>query len=318
MAAKSAFAWWTNELRSLVPSNPGVRNEETEVARLRRVSGVWQIDGGPNSQLEIASEPNPVELCLPREAVVFRKVSLAARDRRSIWEIVADQIEGLSPWPPESVAYDIFESGRTADQVQYKIAITPRATIEEARAFAEERGFALRSAVIESNDGVPCAFRVEQFEGHGRSTGRVLLAVATVVAIWVGSFAAIGAVQGTQISALEAQEAEWRVRLSATADPSAKVAAVKSTRLAAQRLASQTLSSDMLAELTARIPDDVVLFSLRRSGSEVEISGFAKDASRLLAALKSSPLIQDVRYAAAIERREASAPEKFTIEVDLK
>ena len=74
---------------------------------------------------------------------------------------------------------------------------------------------------------------------------------------------------------------------------------------------------DVLAELTARLPDDTWLTDLRLSDVHMQLSGYASSAATLVPIIENSPMFEGARLSGPVLPDSSMQRERFSIEADL-
>ena len=86
---------------------------------------------------------------------------------------------------------------------------------------------------------------------------------------------------------------------------------------AATQRAALPLVVDVLAELTARLPDDTWLTDLRLSDAHMQLSGYANSAATLVPIIENSPMFEGARLSGPVLPDSSVQRERFSIEADL-
>jgi general secretion pathway protein L len=149
----------------------------------------------------------------------------------------------------------------------------------------------------------------------GRSTGRLLFALI-VVAIGLGA-AQVHLEFRQQARLLAAYEA----RLAESRDAALRVEELKTelsqllarTRYVAQRKQAQPLVSEVLSEVTERLPDDTWVSQFQVKGDHVTLSGYSASASALIEGLEASDMLSQVRFTSPITLDSRQGVERFNL-----
>ncbi len=143
-------------------------------------------------------------------------------------------------------------------------------------------------------------------EMHKRLSGNRIrsLAIAMallVVAVGFALFSGLSARERLQ-ERMDSEIAILRPRAAMAEALQGRIARIGSASAAAKTAQGGMDPLAVLGVLSKRLPGDVVVMSIRGSGSEWQISGTAKDAAAIIPALDSDPTIKDVRFLAGTSR----------------
>jgi Tfp pilus assembly protein PilN len=140
----------------------------------------------------------------------------------------------------------------------------------------------------------------------------VLYVLAAAIELW-GVHRELAAVQA-QRAAIRPQVSATLIGRSSLEDAYQRLAAIA----AAQRSAPHW--APMLAELSARLPEDAYLTTVRTRGDSLVVDGLAASASKVFTAIDASPRLAGVRAPAPVRRQapEGEDPmERFTLAATL-
>ncbi len=163
------------------------------------------------------------------------------------------------------------------------------------------------------------AVRAEQRASIAR--GAIAVAAAAVILFTASAGVELWGVN-RDLRAVRAERAAIRSQVSATLigrtsveDAYRRIAALAGAQRAAPHWAP------VLAELSARVPDDAYLTAFHVRGDSLVVDGLATSAGRVFDAIEQSPQLSDVRAPAPVRReaQENSPPmERFTIAAQLR
>lgn len=331
-----AFGWWIGELARVL---------EPLAARHGRRAGFvlvesggryecWRISGRDATLLaavpagELATSDlakkvrsRPVELRLDAAHVLDRTLSLPGASRQFLDAILRHQIERLTPWAADRVAFDyeIADAGDGSDEAQMRIRLvaTAKETVARALAALEAAGLSAQ-AVGTAADPLDQASSID-LQDSSKTERRD--ALRRTVATGIAGFAAVAVLLGGFLS--------WQVyrlsgesgALSEAVDARRAVIAEAVARTASsadhQKLAARKARSLamvlLLDELSRRIPQDTYLTELAVEGATVRINGLSAQAPELIAVIESSPMLSGAQFAAPTTRAEDGLADSFQI-----
>ncbi|MEJ8574479.1 PilN domain-containing protein [Microbaculum marinum] len=260
-----------------------------------------------------------VELRLDPDQVLDKHIGLPAAGQQYIEAILRHQIERLTPWSADNVAFDyVVGEGMASDgQVPIRLVATARGTVAEAIRPFSEAGVRLER-VGTAGDPVGEASPVDlQDSGKAervsalRRTVSLSLAAAAVVLIALGGLQSWRAYVAAQ-EFDEVQDAVDR-RRAVIAEAVARTTASDEYRALSARKSSSLPMVVLLDELSATIPDNTYLTELNVEGNTVRINGVSREAPALISLLEDADALVDARFAAPTTRAESGKSDTFQI-----
>ncbi|MDX5298031.1 MAG: PilN domain-containing protein [Gammaproteobacteria bacterium] len=265
-----------------------------------------------------------LDLYVPADRVLHRNLRLPSETRDSLREVLGYQLARLTPFPVEKLYFDVRASDQDLpeDQLDAQLCAIPRDEID-ATLLQVER---LTHLPVARLLYTPSA-EAEPFNlfGHSRARsplwrrlnfncvlmGILLLLVGAAVALPLYKKHAFVLERKQQIAELQrsVQDVEQK-----QAQLSAGLALVNT--LVAQRQATVTLS-DILAELTEIVPDNIYLRDLRVQGGKITISGSGTDVVGLIEQLNASPIFDGARFTSSVSRNARTGEDQFSAVFDL-
>jgi general secretion pathway protein L len=337
----SFLAWWGGELRALLPPRwrrafgggadwfvleqrggewcLGRANREETLAR-------WDSHGDAATQQAalkqalhgIDRDDLRLALGLPAAAGLRRIVALPLAARDNLQQVMAFEVDRQTPFRAEQVYYAAREVKQAAAEgrIAAELIAIPRPAVDPLLAQLGTLGVRV-DAVDLLLDGrragvnlLPPAQRTHRRHPRLRLNlalaAASLLLLALVLGQWLHNRQAALDTMQSQVDAMrgEAQQvAALRQQLQDNAGAAGFLA----------RRKQQTVSMlALLQELTRRLPGDAWLerFSVDNSG-QLGFQGQARQATRLVDALKDSPLIRDAGFQGSIQPDPASGKERF-------
>lgn len=263
-----------------------------------------------------------LEIVLPVEAVLSRRVHLPAAALHRLREAVGFQLERLLPLKSELVYFGCAVVSRDESQRRLLVEI-----VETRRSLADELvegclavGIARVSLVSATDTAGRRAVSLLDRVGARTDTQRSPLdrwlawtAVALAVAV-----AAVGMGQyHAENLRLEARMQALKVRANTADDIRDSLQSrIERIHFLAERVRGPD-AAFVLAELTRLLPNDAWVFQYQAEGDQLHISGFAKDGSALSALLSKSALFGDVSLRSAVKAPGADG-ERFDIAIRVK
>jgi general secretion pathway protein L len=269
---------------------------------------------------------------IPAERALRRRLQLPLAVAENLRESIGFDIDRLTPFRAEEVVYQARIAGidRQRGQVACELTVVPRATVDAALKRAsvlgirpdrvavepEEAGTASPSETAAAPIYLPVALggRVDRWlpwRLPAALVGLILLLAAAGLYLHFDRSDAV-------LAAYAAETAKYRKAADAAAKLREQVQTLARTRAAAatQREALP-LVVDVLAELTALLPDDTWLTDLRLSDAHMQLSGYASSAATLVPVIENSPVFQGARLSGPVLPDASMQRERFSIEADL-
>jgi len=349
------FGWWFGELRACIPPVLRrlvagrrrrlyllLRDEVTELyeesgGKPRVFASLEQDapDAAARVLLQRLQDKGPwaeILAVIPAERALRRRLQLPMAVAENLRESIGFDIDRLTPFRAEEVVYQTWIAGmdRQRAQITCELTVVPRATVDAALKRAgilgirpdrvavepEEEGAASPAETAPSRIYLPVVLggRVDRWLPWRLPAALAGLAVLLALAGLYLHFDRSDAV----LAAYAAETAKYRKAADATAKLREQVQTLARTRAAAatQREALP-LVVDVLAELTARLPDDTWLADLRLSDAHMQLSGYASSAATLVPIIENSPMFQGARLSGPVLPDASMLRERFSIEADL-
>ena len=349
------FGWWFGELRACIP--PVLRRlvagrrrrlylllrddvtdfYEESAGKPRVLASLEQDapDAAARVLLQRLQDKGPwaeILAVIPAERALRRRLQLPLAVAENLRESVGFDIDRLTPFRAEEVVYQARIAGidRQRGQVVCDLTVVPRATVDAALKRAgllgirpdrvavepEEAGTASPAETAAAPIYLPVALggRVDRWlpwRLPAALAGLVLLLAAAGLYLHFDRSDAV-------LAAYAAETAKYRKAADAAAKLREQVQTLARTRAAAatQREALP-LMVDVLAELTARLPDDTWLTDLRLTDVHMQLSGYASSAATLVPVIENSPMFQGARLSGPVLPDASMQRERFSIEADL-
>lgn len=265
-------------------------------------------------------------LVLPAAAGLRRVLHLPLAARDNLRQVVAFEIDRQTPFRAEQVFVDAYEVAQSAGEGRFAVELVavPRSAIDPLLEHLTSMGVRVDAVdlLLEPPPGtpgagqrlgvnlLPAAQRTPRPHPRLRLNLALLAASVLLVGLLLGEWlhnrsAALDAMQ-TQVDAMHAQ-AQQVASLRQQLQDNAGAAGFLTQR---KQQAIPMLA--VLQDLTTRLPDDAWLERLSvDSSGQIGFQGQAKQAARLVDALKDSTLIRDAGFQGSIQPDPTTGKERF-------
>jgi general secretion pathway protein L len=266
-----------------------------------------------------------ITLELPAEEVAVARVSVPVRAAEFLGGIVGNQIERLSPWQGDEVAYGFSAAANDKDPatLDVRVLMASRAVVDATRDELTAAGLAAdrivaRAQGTDAGAAVAVWSRRDSAADGGRDRIRRALTVALIVALVLTA----GLATWAQISAAsirsDSEEVAERSAVLQRELAAGRAGSLSALRDPAERAwaAKESLPSavTVLEALSQTLPDDAYVTELSLQGTTVRIVGLTSDAPALIAPLEKSGQFADVHFFAPTTRSADGAAFLFHIE----
>lgn len=333
------FGWWIDELARVV--SPLVAKRVSRPAFVvvqtgKRYSclrsgrkgmsevGHFDAEAGNAEKVLKKLKNQAVELRLDPDFVLDKTLSLPAAGQEYLDAILRHQMDRLTPWSADNVAYDyvVLDSKPAGDgQVPIRLVAASRDFVAAALAPLAEQGVKPGKVGVAS-DPAEAASPVN-LQGSGRNEREVMVKRV------IGWSMATAAVLLVLIGGLQT----WRM-IEASADSERIQSAIDGRRALIAEAVARTTASDeykalaarktealpmvvLLEELSTTIPDDTYLTELNVEGDTVRINGVSREVTELISLLEDSDTLADAKFAAPTTRSENGRSDSFQILVQI-
>jgi len=335
------LAWCESrrELRSLVVTRENghvvVRHAEPARDAMLRDAQAGNVvatlppGAGFSADVSRAAHNSFVVLEFPADKVVMRRITVPAQAREFLSGVIRNQIERLSPWPANGVAYGFAAEAGAGDAavVEVRILMAARTDIDAARQDLAALGLMVDRIVARGSDteaadetasSVTLWSRLadtspDRLGGVARAIG-IGIAASVTVSLLLGSWALLSAASVRD----ESEEVAARSRVLQRQVQTGRTAASMASIPPAERawlLKETSISSVILIEALSRaLPESAYVNEIRLEKESLRIMGLADDAPALLAPLERSKQMTDVHFFAPTARGPDGKLFRFSIE----
>ena len=325
------LAWWQGELVAGLPWR-GQRAPVSVVlhdgefvfrrTRMGRTEGLGRCPLAadvplPKALKRALTPSRPVELILP---VLQRPVSLPLAAAENLREVIAFEMDRLTPFRAEAVLFDCQEIGRDEDldRLRAQLFLLPRRRLDPLLQRLASLG--LKVGALRPEDAPSVNLLAGSQETAPSRWLRPLTAAALFLAVAFLSAAVLLPLQArkAQLLELETRLAEARGAAFAADALKEKVA----TRLAESQFLiakkQERLSTiALLDEVSRQLPDEAWLLHLTIKGEAVTLAGYAARPSALIGRLEASDFIGSVSFTAPIVMDPRVERERFTLQAQV-
>ena len=333
-ALARGWSWWVGELAGMVPrSLTRGRDQAAASLEMSARDAVLVVAGrGGGAPLRIPLDPDDMAANRARVAPVLRSrpnlaaiirfddslvlepgVTLPLAAERSLRPILANQIERLVPLAADDVVFEHRIEARSpaAKTISVRLSVATRASIERALALARALDLAPRAVIA----GAGPAMLWRATAKRGSRTERVLRHALEAVAVLL-----LVAAVGIYLHRLDTIRDALRddiaraTRASAAARSLATRSAGTADALAVlQKRQSEIQPLAMLDKLTELVPRTAWVTQLTMRGRNVEMIGFTRKVSSLVARIENHELFYDPKFRSPITMAADGQTERFDI-----
>jgi general secretion pathway protein L len=262
---------------------------------------------------------------LPAADVAVQRINVPAGAREFLAGIVRNQIERLSPWQGDQVAYGFAAetNRRDAATLHVQVLMTSRAATTAVCEELAAIGLSIDRIVARepgSSRGPPVTVwsRLDSMSENGRERVRRLIGLGLSAALALSAGLVAWALISASAMQAESEEAATRsaaLQRQLPGDRGGPSNASRDPAALAWNLKATSPSSVMILETLSRtIPDIAYLTEFSLQGTTVRIVGMTSDAPSLIAPLEQSGQIADVHFFAPSTRAPDGASFVFHIE----
>jgi general secretion pathway protein L len=326
---RAGLEWWMAELAGMLPA-PMRRLVEARHSLTAEPSadGRYRLTRGGRLVMESGGSsrrPRAVTLRLPREAALIRLAPAPALPERDLRRMLALDIDRLTPFRPDQVFVDVALSDAAPGEASLRLAIVaaiPRQVA--ARALDQARAAGLDPRALGVVGGSPAELTLD-FLPKMREAGVAPRPRQTHAVIWgliavlvVANLGAAIARDMLDVKALREQIDAQQPRVSLVQALRRKVLSEDHRRadILARRESGEPLR--MLSAVTQAIPGGAWVDRLAWNGQSVRLSGYRQDQVDVAAALRSAPLLTNVRNSGSDVLSRQAAGQPFDLTADLK
>jgi general secretion pathway protein L len=274
------------------------------------------VAGGPKAV------PHRTVLRLPAETVLLRRASFPAQVREKLGQVIRLELDRLSPFSPEQVVYDFAPvPGAKGDtRIAVDLALCRRERVADWVKRLREAGSPIDQITWEG--AWPKANLLPSDERPRRRTSwfsAVRLLVALLLVLLVATVATPLWQKSRLLESLDAEIGRARSQAIAVDEVRKELEQARhGSTVVLQSKWEQPRVTDLLRELTDRIPDDTWVQSLEYQNQEVQVRGESGQATALIALLEGAPGITGVSFRSPVTQVARTGKERFNLAFTFK
>jgi len=345
--ALRGWRWWTAQLLQCLP--PGLRRFlRPRHRRLIVYPGqagfeLWlehngglrplprSVTGDPLAAIPPRLRYRNAERCLlvPAAAVLYRRVRLPRAARGHAREVLSFEIDRYTPLGADEAYFDCCEIPGEDDDESFALDlhVVRRGVVDPWLSEMEAFGTPATAVDVEAPgpcDGPVCGLGLDLLPPQSRPPGSRATRAANLALSVLAVILAVAVVEYPLLQRmsladrLEAEIAELRREAAGIEALRLELQEAQQSALEIRnRRRSRPLASDLLLDVTQRLPDSVWLESIALGSGRIDLYGQAESASPLINLLESSPWLREVSFRAPVTHNPQTTSEWFRIDARL-
>lgn len=336
--ARMLYDWWVERLLEWVPpalnarmgsardalllewQAPGLRIAARQNGRVREFGVLAPEELGPR-QAGVARfvsglprRPRQVEVSIPPGRFLQRELDLPLAAADSLYETVGFQLERIAPFRAGEAVYQcgIAERDGGAKRLRAWVRVAPRTLLADVESLLE----GLRLQPLPAPRVAPAAdspMLLAFATGQRMPVLGWLLPVLAVVLAGT-AFSMHMAHREQQLAMLEESLLEFRRSAAQAVEVADELERIRTEASALlERRTGQPMLVAVLDDLSSLLDDSTWLQRFETRNGEVRLYGISDSASPLIARLEGSPLLDGVRFEAAVTRDPTFGGDRFSI-----
>jgi len=258
-----------------------------------------------------------VILELPVEAVIARTVTFPAQVRANLAQVVGYEIDRITPFRSDQACFDfrVREDSARPEKIEVELAVCRRDLVQSW--IERLRGAGAQAEQVTWPNAWPKADLLPK-EERPRRTPSVFaldkLLLLLVVALAAASLASVLWQQDRILEVRSETARELKAQAEEVFELRAAIERARQGSLAVLEAKSeQPRMTDLLRELTERLPDNTWVQNLDFRDGEVQIRGESSQAAALIGLLEQAPGFTDVAFRSPVVQVAATGQERFHI-----
>lgn len=262
----------------------------------------------------------PRWLIMPAASVLRRRLALPPAAAERLRDVVGFEIDRQTPFSADAVAFDARVLGRRESdgQLDVELVAVPRGVLDPQLAALGPLAATLAGVDAAAADGAPLGVNLLaplQRSPH-RDPWRVWNTALAVLALLF-----VAALLWQLLANRRAAAAAFEQRISAQADAGRRAAAqrqqlinlIEGQAFLDAARASRPTTTEIIDELSRRLPDGTYLEKLTIEDEQVLLIGLSNEAAALVGRLQDATVWQKPALAGALQPDPASGRDRFTI-----
>lgn len=323
--------WWRQQLVALIPETLRRRwpkaeryfitfTPEGEMEILRQTEDDRPLqsvahDGGADAE-------GRYSLLLQPGQFLLRRTVLPAAARKNLNQVIRFEIDRHTPFAADQVYFDTRIVEQANAKIVVELIVVPRQVLDPLLALAEDADPNIDDVAV-LDHGRPRTGLALLPEGRSdqrpRWSRHLNLALGALLLALIAAALLLPVLfQQRQIESLEQQVAKARKAAIRATDIQQRLTELKRQRrfLVDKKLQTPALTQ-LLEDLSRRLPDDTWLTQLRYRDGQLHIDGQSPAASKLVKLLEDSPYFDNVHFISPITQDRRSGLERFRISMDV-
>lgn len=338
------FAWWVDELKSMLPDTTRERMQHAQRKLMMRLDDhelalYWEEGEGLQQLGVFALEQDlpvqrqqindllikneldeaPRDLVLSEEMVLRKSLSMPLAAESNLRQALAFEMDRHTPFQADSIYFDyrIVERDKDKGLLKLDLAVATRAVMDTQVESLAVRGLA-PSGIDVALDGRPAGMNLLPLETRHRVSNRrtrmnlllsvvavLLLAIVMAQSLWLRQ----EQIENVQAAIDEVRVEARRVQnIRTQIEDASEAAGFMQTRRAESR---PTLK--VIAEVTSILPDDTYLDRMRVWDGNIQIQGKSDNAQQLIELVNLSPLFEGAGFRGSTRLDGATQKEIFDL-----
>lgn len=255
-----------------------------------------------------------VEVQAPPGAVLRTRIHLPAATSENLAEVLGFEMDRFTPFRPDAVYYGFRILGVVENQLAVELALIPRQAhapmIDALKRLgltvhvmtpAETQQIRITEGLLED---VPAPRG-----GRTRLSLTLTAAALAALACYLPFHQAQRDIEDidARIAVLRREAIDLRMLEDRLQE------SLKGARAVTERKDAAVLTIDLLAEVTAALPESAWTHRLSRRGPELSLQGEAAEANALLGAVEGIPLLKDAAFSSTVQRNNATGLDRYQI-----
>lgn len=272
----------------------------------------------------VGQEPHPdrrLILAVPEAMVLLRSLQFPVAVEQNLPQVLSFEMDRQTPFKADQVYFDYrAEPNASGKQLQVDLAITPRPALDGLVEQARGLSLPLDGADMVASGSVPRRHGFNLLPEAMRSRRsnpqlrlNLILGAAALLLLVMAMQQSV-ANRGQALEALRANVDEARVEARVVTALRAQLNnAVDGAGYLTQRKLSSPSVLRVLADLSARLPDDTWLESLNLNSGTLNITGQSSEATRLIALLQESRVLSGPSFSGRITPNPQTQKDRFIL-----
>ncbi|MEP6938879.1 MAG: PilN domain-containing protein [Rudaea sp.] len=347
------FSWWRGELVGLLPkrlrSLVDDRPEELLIETRPQQFGLWRLSNAGCADFGQVSRELPVEdqkaeferlhslvddaqmrvyYCVPAERCLRREISMPAAAEDKLRQVLSFEMDRQTPFKADQVYFDyrVVERDEAAKSLRIQIVVVPRAQLDGELAMLNAAGVGL-DGVDSWRDGpgssraglnlLPQDRRVKR--KNMRMRLNLALGAVAAILLFVAMWESLGNREiSVQSMTVEVDKAQNDARQTSELAKRLEERTASANYLLQQKRDTTTMT-ELLADLTKRLPDDTFLERLTvDEKGKVDVQGQSSNAAKLIEGLQKSEVLVNPGFTGTIQSDPRTHKERFNMSFELR